>query len=407
MPFFRYVARDKEGKLMDEVIETSSQEELVNSLQARGLYIVSIAPAHQVKQVKRVQRRYHRGIKDFDLIMFARELATLLSAGVTLIKSLDILCKQIESQTLLRAVEQIKKDVEGGFTFQDSLKKHSKIFSEFWIHMIETGEASGHLSLSLEQLAAYLEESAALKKKIVSAMIYPLVLISVAVSAIAIFLIKIIPVFSEIFAGFNVELPLLTRIMIILSNVVRKYFLIVIGTFIVLIVAGKRYVATEAGRWQFDTIKLKLPMVGLLTQEILTERFATGLSTLIKSGVPILHALDIAEKTAGNRVMQKELREIKIAVRDGKGIAQTMQNSNLFSPLVVQMIGVGEEIGELSKMLEKISLFYKERVDTFVTRLTTMFEPIILIFMGVVVGVLVVAMFMPIFSISNAVRASG
>ena len=407
MPFFRYVARDKEGKLIDEIIEISSQEELVNSLQARGLYIVSIAPAHQVKQVKRVQRRYHRGIKDFDLIMFARELATLLSAGVTLIKSLDILCKQIESQTLLRAVEQIKKDVEGGFTFQNALKKHSKIFSEFWIHMIETGEASGHLSLSLEQVATYLEESAALKRKIVSAMIYPLILIFVAVAAIAIFLIKIIPVFSEIFAGFNVELPLLTRIMIILSNVVRKYFLIVIGTFIVLIVAGKRYVATEAGRWQFDTIKFKLPMVGLVMQEISTERFANGLSILLKSGVPILHALDIAEKTAGNRVMEKELREIKIAVRDGKGIAQTMQNSNLFSPLVVQMIGVGEEIGELSKMLERISLFYKERVDTFVTRLTTMFEPIILIFMGVVVGVLVVAMFMPIFSISNAVRASG
>lgn len=407
MPFFRYVARDKEGKLMDEVIEISSQEDLVNSLQARGFYVVSVGPVHQVKKVKRVQRRYHRGVKDFDLIMFARELATLLSAGVTLIKSLDILCKQIESQKLLRAVEQIKKDVEGGFTFQSALKKHSKIFSEFWVNMIETGEASGHLTLSLEQLSTYLEESAALKKKIVSAMIYPIILISVAVAAIAVFLIKIIPVFSEIFAGFNVELPLLTRSIIALSNIVRSYFLIVIGVFVVLIVVGKKYIATEVGRWQFDTIMFKLPMVGLVMQEISTERFATGLSTLIKSGVPILHALDIAEKTAGNRVMEKELREIKIAVRDGKGIAQTMQNSNLFSPLVVQMISVGEEIGELGKMLERIGLFYKERVDTFVTRLTTMFEPLILVFMGVVVGVLVVAMFMPIFSMSNAIRASG
>jgi len=407
VPFFRYVARDKEGKLIDEVIEISSQEDLVNSLQARGLYVVSMGPAHQVKKVKRARRRYHRGVKDFDLIMFARELATLLSAGVTLIKSLDILCKQIESQKLLRAVEQIKKDVEGGFTFQNALKKHSKIFSEFWVNMIETGEASGHLTLSLEQLSTYLEESAALKKKIVSAMIYPIILISVAVAAIAIFLIKIIPVFSEIFAGFNVELPLLTRSIITLSNIVRSYFLIVIGVFVVLIVVGKKYIATEVGRWQFDTIMFKLPMVGLVMQEISTERFATGLSTLIKSGVPILHALDIAEKTAGNRVMEKELREIKIAVRDGKGIAQTMQNSNLFSPLVVQMISVGEEIGELGKMLERIGLFYKERVDTFVTRLTTMFEPLILVFMGVVVGVLVVAMFMPIFSMSNAIRASG
>jgi len=407
VPFFRYVARDKNGKLKDEVIEGVSKEELINSLQANDLYVISIGPAVDVKKKKKVKRRYHRGVKMFDLVLFSRELATLLSSGVTLIKSLDILCKQIESQTLLHTVEQIKRDVEGGYTFQNALRKHRKIFSEFWIHLVETGEASGHLPSSLEQLSEYMEEAAALRKKIVSAMVYPLILMCVAVGAIFIFLVKIIPVFSEIFKGFDVELPVLTQMVINLSDLVRKYFLVFIGVAVVLFVVLRKYVTTEAGRWQFDKLKFKLPLIGPVLREVATERFASGLATLLRSGVPILHALEIAEKISGNKLMEKELRDVKAAVRDGKGMAQVMEESSLFSPLVVQMISVGEEIGELGKMLEKIAMFYKERVDTFISRLTTMFEPLVLIFMGIVVGVLVVAMFMPIFGISTAVRASG
>lgn len=407
MPFFKYVARDRTGKLVEETAESGSQEDIINSLQARNLFVVSIGPAGEVKRVKKAQRRYHRGIKTSDLIMFSKEMATLLSSGVTLIKSLDILRKQIESQALLSAVEQIKKDVEGGYTFQNALKKHTKIFSDFWIHLVETGEASGHLPASLEQLAGYLEESADLKKKIVSAMIYPIILICVATGAISIFLIKIIPVFSEIFSGFNVELPLLTQIVINISDVARKYFLLAVGSGIGIFFILKKYISTEAGRWQFDALLLKLPMIGPLVLEISTERFASGLGTLIKSGVPILHALDIAEKTAGNKIIEQALREVKTSVRDGKGMAQTMENSALFSPLVVQMVGVGEEIGELAKMLDRIAVFYKERVNTFIQRLTTMFEPLVLVFMGIVVGVLVIAMFMPIFKISGAVGGAG
>lgn len=407
MPFFRYIARDKSGKLIEETLEAVSQEELINSLQAKGLFVVSIGPVAKVKKVKEVRRRYHRRVKADDLIMFSRELATLLSSGVTLIKSLDILCKQIESQVLLRTVEQIKKDVEGGYTFQSALKKHDRIFSEFWIHLIETGEASGHLPGSLDQLAGYMEDSAALKKKITSAMIYPIILVCVATGAIAIFLLKIIPIFSEIFSGFNVPLPVLTQIVVNTSNIARKYFLVVVGIGAAVFFILKKYVSTDIGRRQFDALKLKLPLVGPLMQEICTERFASSLSTLIKSGVPILHALEITEKTAGNKIMEQALRDVKTSVRDGKGMAQTMEDSALFSPLVVQMVGVGEEIGELGKMLDRIAVFYKERVNTFVSRLTTMFEPLVLVFMGIVVGVLVVAMFMPIFSISSAVRASG
>lgn len=407
MPFLRYIARDKAGKLKEEVMEAVSQEDLINSLQAKGFYVISIGPAQQVKRQKKIRRHYHHGVKMFDLIMFSRELATLLNSGVTLIKSLDILCKQIESVALLRAVEQIKKDIEGGYTFQNAMKKHNKIFSDFWTNIVETGEASGHLPSSLEQLAVYLEESASLRKKIVSAMIYPVILMGVATGAIVIFLVKIIPIFSEIFKGFNVELPLLTQIVIVASNLVRRYFLIIGGIVAALFFVLKWYISTGTGRWQFDVFKFKAPLMGAVMQEIATERFASSLSMLLKSGVPILYALEITEKAVGNKVMQRDLREIKAAVRDGKGMAQTMQQSALFSPLVIQMIGVGEEIGELGKMLDRIALFYKERVNTFITRLTTMFEPLVLVFMGVVVGVLVVAMFMPIFSISSAIKASG
>ncbi|MDO8602953.1 MAG: type II secretion system F family protein [Candidatus Omnitrophota bacterium] len=408
MPFFRYMARDKSGKLIDERVEIKSEEDLVNSLQARGLIVISIGPASEVKVKKKGDmRKYHKAVKPHDLIMFSRELATLLGAGVTLIKSLEILCKQIESQTLLKTVEQIKKDVEGGYTFQSALKKHDKIFSNFWINLVETGEASGHLPLSLDQVAAYLEENAELKRKIMSALMYPLVLVVVATGAIAVFLIKIIPVFSEIFKGFDVELPVLTQIVISVSNIARKYFLVVIVAVVVIVVVMKKYISTDKGRWQFDSIMIKIPVVGQLIQEIATERFASGLGTLIKSGVPILHALEISEKTAGNKIMEKELKEVRMAVKEGKGMGKTMQNSSLFSPLVIQMISVGEEIGELGKMLDRVSVFYKERVNTFISRVTTMFEPIILVFMGIVVGILVVAMFMPIFSLSSAVKASG
>lgn len=407
MPYFKYKAIDRSGKSKEEVVETVSQEDLVESLQERGFYVISVEPKTQPKRVSKVRRRFHRGVKILDLILFSRELSTLLESGVTLMKSLEILCKQIESQRLLRAVEQIRKDIEGGYTFQNALKKHDKIFSKFWIHLIETGEASGHLPLSLSQLAGYLEESAELRRKIVSAMVYPIILICVAVAAIAIFLIKIIPIFSEIFKGFNVELPVLTQIVIKVSDVFRKFFFPIAGIITILFFILRKYVSTQAGRWQFDALKFKLPVLGQIMQEISIERFASGLSTLLKSGVPILYALDIAEKIAGNKVMEKELNEVKVAVREGKGMSRTLQEGSLFPPLVVQMITVGEEIGELGKMLDRIASFYKERVNTFIERLTTMFEPLVLIFMGIVVGILVLAMFMPIFSISTAIRTSG
>ncbi len=405
MSYYSYVARTKDGRLEQGTVEVVSREDLIASLQAKGLLIINVSAKEAPKTQKKAARRMHRKVKSNDLVMFSRELATLLGAGVTLSKSLEILSKQVESLVLLRAIEQIKRDIEGGYTFQGALKKHDKIFSKFWLNLVETGEASGHLPSSLEQLAGYLEESAALQRKVVSALVYPIMLLCVAAVAIFVFLTKIIPIFANIFANFNVELPLLTKMVISFSNLVTKFFLFLFGILIVSIFLFRRYINTEKGRWQFDAFKFKLPVLGQLFQEVATERFASGLGTLVKSGVPILHALEIIEKTAPNRLMQKALGEVKTAVKEGKTMAEPLESSGLFAPLVVQMVRVGEEIGELSKMLDRISEFYKERVNIFVTRLTTLFEPMILIFMGIVVGVLVVAMFLPIFSISSAIKA--
>ncbi len=406
MPFFKYVARNKSGTSIEETSEAVSREELIKSLQSKGLFVVSVETSQEKKIKKRTtqKRRFHHGVKTSDLIVFSVELATLLGSGVTLIKSLNIIAKQIESRTLLRAIKDITKDVEGGHTFQDALKKHDKIFSSFWIHVIQTGEASGHLPASLEQLATYLEESVALRRKIVSATIYPIILVCLAVVAITVFLLKIIPIFSNIFEGFGIELPLLTQVVINVSNLFRQYFFILVGVIVVVFFILKKYVSTRVGRVKFDRFKLNLPLLGPLFREIATERFTSSLATLLKSGVPVLNALEISEKTAGNKIIESSIRDVKTSVKEGRNMADVMESDGFFSPLVVQMVAVGEEIGELGKMLDKISLFYKERVNTFVARVTTMFEPVALIFMGIIVGILVIAMFLPIFSISSAIR---
>ncbi len=406
MSLFKYVARDRSGKSIEQTMEAGSKEEIIKSLRSKDLFAVSVEQVVEQKPKNKTsqKRHFHRNIRSADLIMFAVELSTLLNSGVTIIKSLYILSKQIESRILLDAVEAIIKDIEAGGTFHNALKKHEKIFSSFWIHTVQTGEASGHLPLSLEQLAKYLEEADALRKKIVSAMIYPIILVCLATGAIAVFLIKIIPIFADIFKGFDVELPLLTQVVIASSNLFRRYFLVMLGSFVTVFFILRKYISTETGRIRFDRVKLSLPVFGSLLKEVAIERFASGLSTLIKSGVPVLHALEISEKTADNKIMQISLKEVTTSVREGKSMSQTMEEHELFSPLVVQMIGVGEEIGELGKMLDKISRFSKDRVDTFVARLTAMFEPIALVVIGIVVGVLVMAMFLPIFSLSSAIR---
>ncbi|MCK4859416.1 MAG: type II secretion system F family protein [Candidatus Omnitrophica bacterium] len=399
---FNYTARKKNGELIHGVMDAISEDEVVNRLQGQDLLVTSVSflSGKDIGK-KRRGRKFHAGVKTDDLVLFSRQLSTLLNAGVPLLRSLDILSKQVESKKLYDALQVIKADIEGGFTFHDALKKHSKIFSDFWINLAETGEASGQLSSVLEQVANYIEAKGSLQRKIKSAMLYPVIISIVAAVAVLVFLLKIIPTFADIFQGFNIELPLLTRMVMKASDIFRYYFVIVIGIVIAAVIFFKKWAQTNFGKQRLDAFKLSLPLIGPLLQEISVSRFASALSTLIKSGVPILHCLSIVSTISGNKLFEDAITKVREKVQEGGTMAGPLEESDLFPPMVSQMITVGEESGELGDMLEKISDFYEERVTSTVGRLTAAFEPIMLVLMGGVVGVLIVSMYLPIFKLTK------
>lgn len=405
MPKFNYTARNKNGELVQGVIDAFGEDEVVSKLQDQDLLVVSVISAEGAGSAgvskKSKKRKFHSGVKTDDLILFSRQLSTLLNAGIPLLRSLDILSRQVESKKIYNALEAIKADIEGGLTFHDALAKHKRIFSDFWINLVETGEASGQLASVLEQVANYIEASGSLQRKIKSAMVYPIIISIVAIIAVLIFLLKIIPTFSEIFKGFDIELPALTKMVMAASDILRHYFLMVTAGAVVFVVVFKKYIQTKKGRWQFDTLKLNLPLVGPLFREIAVSRFTSGLSTLIKSGVPVLHCLSIVSRTTGNVLFNEAITRVRESVQEGKTMAAPLEESGLFPPMVSQMVTVGEESGELSEMLQKISGFYEERVTASVNRLTAAFEPIMLVLMGGVVGGLIVSMYLPIFKMTK------
>ncbi|MBM3254227.1 MAG: type II secretion system F family protein [Candidatus Omnitrophica bacterium] len=402
MPLFEYTYIDSSGSSGRSTMEAPSQDELAVSLQRKGYTVTSVTEKAGTSRTRGpLKKKLKSKMKQEDLVLLARQLSTLLESGVTLLRSLNILLKQIDSKPLYLVLERIKADVEAGQSLRDAIAKHPKAFSKFWVNIVEAGETSGQLPSTLGQLAGYLEASGSFKRKIISALMYPIILATVAVGAILIFVMKIIPVFTNIFAGFDLELPPITKLVVALSDVLTKYFLIMVIAAGALVYGIRQYIKTEQGKWQFDTLMLKMPIVGSLVLNMSVERFSTGLGTLIKSGCPILLALDIVARAVGNRPIEKALDGIKISVRDGKSIAEPMERSGIFPPMVVQMVGVGEETGQLAKMLDKVSAYYTEVVNELVARLTAVFEPILLVFMGSVIGFLVVAMFLPIFKLTT------
>lgn len=408
MPQFSYRLRDKEGKVIEEgVIEGANEEEVTAILQKRGFLVTNLTQRVVKSEVERplkIRERLRRRITQDDLILFARQLSTLLDAGVTLLRSLEVITSQIESRGLHQILSDVKKGVESGATFHDALAKHPKVFSEFWVNLIETGEASGQLALPLKQIADYLEAMREFQKKLISALIYPVILSTVALLALLIFTFRIIPIFTNIFTGFGVELPLLTKVIIGLSNIMRRYFFYGIIFLFVLVYLIRKYIQTDEGKRRFDQLKLNSPLVGNLFRNIAIFRFCSSMDMLLKSGVPILIALEVARKAVGNKIMEEALEKVKADVRDGKSMAESLGKSAIFTPMVIQMVGIGEEVGEVDKMLEKVSGFYKERVDTAVARFAMLFEPLTLVFMGVVVGILVISMFLPIFKLVTIAR---
>ena len=404
MPGFLYAGRDRNGVLQTGNVEATDEEEVVRSLQARGLIVTSLTKkdAQQVSTTNRKSsRRLRSRVSIDDKVLFCQQLAVLLDAGIPLLKSLEVICLQIESRPLLVALEQMRQDIEAGKTFRDAMAAHPKIFSNFWVNLVETGEASGHLSQSLNQLARYLESVREIERKAVTAVTYPAVLVVAAVFALAVFVLKIIPVFANIFVSMHITLPLLTQIVIGISMGARRYFVLWVA---MLALGGwmlRRFVRTEEGRTIVDRALLKVPVFNTLFIQLQLAQFARGLSTLLESGVPILFSLEIMENSASNKMYGKAIGQVKELVREGKTMAEPLDRTGLFPPMVVQMVQVGEEIGELGKMLDRVARYYEERVGTFIDRMTVLFEPIAIIFMAFVIGTLVIAMFLPIFSLAG------
>ena len=408
MKKFEFSAREQTGKLITGSEEAESADILVNRLQLRGLLVThislrlesaaSLKPAAQSGE-ERPFRRYR--ITEEDLITFGRQLATAIGSGVSLLKSLNIISRQVASRRFYEIINIITHDVESGFSFRDALSKHPNVFPSLWVNMVETGEASGSLPIVLERLVAYLEARAAFKRKLVSALIYPLVLLIVALAAIAVFLCFIIPKFAMIFESFNKKLPPPTLILVSVSNLLTKNFFLIFAGICATVFLFVKYFKTRAGKLRLDNFVLNAPALREFFRLAEIEKFCSGMTTLLESGVPILFALEISERSSGNAIVQDIIKKIKDNVREGKPLVTPMEESGFFPPMITQMVNIGEEIGELDKMFKKIAYFYSELLETRITRLTTLFEPVMIVFMGIVIGGMVVAMFLPIFDIAN------
>jgi len=344
------------------------------------------------------------GVKTRDVVIFTRQFATMINAGLPLVQALDILAQQTENKVLADVTRQVVYDVESGQTLADALRKHPKAFTDLYVNMVAAGEAGGILDTILQRLAEFLEKNDAIVRKVKGAMIYPAVIMSVAVIAVAVLLIFVIPTFQNMFASVNLDLPLPTRIVIGLSRILQHYWWAIIGVIGFSVFAINRYYKTAAGRLQIDALLLRFPVIGDVLRKSAVSRFTRTLGTLISSGVSILDGLEITARTAGNMVIHNAVMESRQSIAGGDTIAAPLQRSKVFPPMVISMIAVGEQTGGLDEMLSKIADFYDEEVDAAVSTLLSLMEPVMIVVLGVIVGGMVVAMYLPIFDMVNAVQ---
>jgi len=399
---YSYTAKDKFGQTLSGTIEANSDAEVAENLHKRELIVLNIEQA-KTKALKAQAKGKGKAIKLDDLVIFTRQLATMIDSGIPLVHALGILGEQVENKKLKDVVVKMREDIEAGMSFCDALGKHPKVFSELYINMAKAGESSGMLDDILDRLAAYLEKSSALNRKIRSSLVYPAVVVSMAVLITAVLLLKVVPTFKGIFDSLGGQLPLPTQILIMISDLFRLYFLYLVGAIVIIIFLFKKYISTEKGRYRFDQAKLKAPVVGELLRKLAVAKFSRTFSTLIKSGVSILSALEIVSKTAGNKVIEEAVMSCSKGIRDGEPISRPLLKSGVFPPMVCRMISVGEQTGQLEKMLSKIADFYDEQVDAATSALTSMIEPLVISFLGIVIGGIVISLFLPIFKITQLI----
>ncbi len=400
MAKFQWEAATRTGEARKGVMEAADAESVENRLKGEGLTI---------KKVKREAREIHiqigTGVGPKDLQVFTRQLATMIDAGLPLVQCLDILATQTDNKSFARILSQVKASVEQGATFSDSLRKHPKVFDELFVNLVGAGEIGGILDTILNRLAVYIEKNVKLKGQIKSAMFYPVGILVVAMGVIAVMMIKVIPTFEAMYKDFgNATLPGPTQVVINISHFfVKRWWMIFLG----MIAAGfglGMLRRTDGGREAFDRVLLRLPVIGPTLRKIVVARFTRTLGTLLASGVPILDALEICAKTSGNRVVQRGIMRARDKISEGHDMAGPLAESKVFPSMVVQMIGVGEQTGAMDQMLQKVADFYEEEVDTAVTSMTSLIEPIMMAFLGVVVGGLIIAMYLPIFKLAGNIQ---
>jgi len=401
MMTFAYQARDAQGKIVNGVAEAVNEENAVNTLMSRGLMVLSI----QQRAIKAPGSRV-RKVSDSDLVLFTRQLATMVEAGLPLVSALTALYEQSDprKQAGLRTiVGEVTARVQQGDTFNEAVSKHPAIFSRLYIAMVRAGESGGMLSEILDRLAGFLEASARLKKKVKSAMTYPVIVICIALAITTFLIVKIVPIFGDIFKDFGAELPGPTQFLIDISNGIRSNWYWIVPLLGGGVYAIKAFLKTKAGTEWWDRYQLKLPVFGPLVHKICMSRFARTFAQLIRSGVPILEVMSIVGETAGNTMVEKAIKGVAQDVEKGDGLAAALTRQPIFPPMMLRMVAAGEATGKIDAMLEKMADFWDEEIEALLNALTSLIEPFLIVFLGVVVGGIVIAMFLPIFKLNDVV----
>jgi type IV pilus assembly protein PilC len=389
----------------DEV--KKGEMEAVDELAARGLLrrqgFKSIEVRKKQKDIAEYLPFLTGRVKEKNIVVFCRIFSTMINAGLPLIQCLDLLAQQEENKVFAKIIRKIKEDIEGGTSLTDALKKYPKVFDDLFVNLIAAGEAGGILDVVLARLSNYMEKAMKLKSRVKGAMTYPIAVVAISFGVVALLLLKVIPVFQKMFEGMGGQLPGPTAMVIAASEFAQSYWWFILGILIAIFIAFNRFYKTKKGRWTIDSLLLKAPIFGLLLKKVAVAKFSRTLSTMLSSGVPILEGLNIVSKTSGNVVVENALLKTRQSISEGQSIAEPLEAAKIFPPMVVQMIAVGEATGALDAMLSKIADFYDDEVDAAVGAMTTLLEPAIMVFLGVVLGGMIIAMYLPIFKIAGAV----
>jgi type IV pilus assembly protein PilC len=399
MPSYEWKGRDRDGKTQSGVLIGDSKDAVIAALRRQQIVVTTV----KEKGKEIALPKFGGGIKSKEISIFTRQFSVMIDAGLPLVQCLDILGQQQTNKGFQKIILQVRQDVEAGSSLAEAMRKHPQAFDDLYVNMVAAGEAGGILDTILQRLAAYIEKAVKLKSQVKSALVYPVAVVTIAVIVVYVILWKVIPVFASLFEGLGAQLPWLTNVVVAASRFIGNFWWLIFAIVFATIFALQQYYRTEAGRYQMDKLLLKTPVIGILLRKIAVARFCRTLGTLLSSGVAILESLEITARTSGNAIIEEAIMQVRKEVEEGKTIAEPLARTEQFPPMVCQMIGVGEQTGAMDTMLSKVADFYEDEVDAAVAGMMALIEPIIILFLGVVIGVIVIAMYLPMFTLISQI----